>query len=433
MNSLQNGNNGAAINQLEAFINKVEAQRGKKIADAEAIIELIQSGLEKNNNGETLALSDHTPQSYSLNQNYPNPFNPSTQIRFGIPEASNVKIYLFANAVEIETNSAGREAMRVLVTTLSGRRSSITAKVFILACGALENARLLLVSNRVPTRGLGNANDLVGRFFMEHLSIPAALFLPSDPHLPMGLYSQQTTSGTRALGYLAFPPETLRREELLNVRIIVAEASLQELTSKASQGVLSAGFLWNAFQRRELADDFTKHLLNVIGDIDDVAIHSYERAFAPRTGAFVINVDMEQAPRADSRVSLMSTRDRFGLQRLQLSWRFESLEKETLRRVNDILALELGRAGLGRLKVLPDDEQTGWPTGLRGAWHQMGTTRMSTDPKLGVVDATCKVHGISNVFIAGSSVFPTSGYTNPTLTIVALAVRLADHIKKHLA
>ena len=100
--------------------------------------------------------------------------------------------------------------------------------------------------------------------------------------------------------------------------------------------------------------------------------------------------------------------------------------------MNAMIAQAVGGAGLGRVREIPDDGDSGWPPGVRGAWHQMGTTRMSQDPKKGVVDANCQIHGISNLFVSGSSVFPTSGCSSPTLTIVALSIRLADHLKQVL-
>jgi choline dehydrogenase-like flavoprotein len=104
------------------------------------------------------------------------------------------------------------------------------------------------------------------------------------------------------------------------------------------------------------------------------------------------------------------------------------LERNSITRFGELIALEIGRAELGRVRLL-EPNQDGWWEGMRGSWHHMGTTRMHAEPSQGVVDADCRVHGIDNLYIAGSSVFTTSGFANPTLTIVALAIRLADHIK----
>jgi choline dehydrogenase-like flavoprotein len=148
---------------------------------------------------------------------------------------------------------------------------------------------------------------------------------------------------------------------------------------------------------------------------------------------------IEQAPNPNSRVTLAPTaRDRLGQHRARLDWRLSAMEKRTIRRAQEIIGQEAGRAGLGRVQIgleadgkawTPVVDQSSW-TGPSGAFHHCGTTRMHINPKNGVVNENCRVHGMSNLFVAGSSVFPTIGYANPTLTIVALAVRLADHIKK---
>jgi choline dehydrogenase-like flavoprotein len=145
-----------------------------------------------------------------------------------------------------------------------------------------------------------------------------------------------------------------------------------------------------------------------------------------------VSTRIEQVPNPDSRVTLAAERDALGLNRVQLDWRLTSLEKHTIIRALDILGAELGRAGLGRLQVTIDENDSGWPEDLHGGWHHIGTTRMSEDPRQGVVDANCQVHGIANLFIAGSSVFPTSGAGTPTLTLVSLAIRLADYLKERM-
>lgn len=134
----------------------------------------------------------------------------------------------------------------------------------------------------------------------------------------------------------------------------------------------------------------------------------------------------EQAPNPMSRVTLSSEKDRFGRNFARLDWRLSAIDKQSIRRSQEILGKELNRAGLGRLYIELSDETP--PQAITGGWHQMGTTRMHRDPRKGVVNEHCRVHGISNLYISGPSVFPTSGYANPALTIVALAVRLADHI-----
>jgi choline dehydrogenase-like flavoprotein len=136
----------------------------------------------------------------------------------------------------------------------------------------------------------------------------------------------------------------------------------------------------------------------------------------------------EQGPNPDSRVTLAEDEDALGVPRARLDWRLGEADLHTIVRAHTHLAAELGRAGVGRV-YLPDLEtDRSWAGAIVGGNHHMGTTRMHGDPRRGVVDPDCRVHGISNLYVAGSSVFPTSGYANPTLTLVALALRLADHL-----
>ncbi len=177
-------------------------------------------------------------------------------------------------------------------------------------------------------------------------------------------------------------------------------------------------------------DHLARDVQRVIGDLDGVTAAVYRNwAYgALPVEKFVVTSAMEQRPLADSRVTLTSERDALGVPRAQLDWRLTESDVQSLRRSLDILGAEFGRAGLGRLKVTLGEHARDWL--LQDGGHHMGATRMHTEPKQGVVDADCKVHGMSNLFVAGSSIFPTSGHANPTLTLVALAVRLADHLKR---
>ena len=142
---------------------------------------------------------------------------------------------------------------------------------------------------------------------------------------------------------------------------------------------------------------------------------------------FELNHMTEQSPNPHSRVTLSDERDIFGRNRVRLDWRLTPLDMRSIIKAQEIIDQELRYAGLGRLEIELRTETP--PEHLEGGWHHMGTTRMHRDPKRGVVDEHCRVHEITNLFIAGPSVFPTGGYANPVLTFVALAIRLADYIK----
>jgi len=152
----------------------------------------------------------------------------------------------------------------------------------------------------------------------------------------------------------------------------------------------------------------------------------------PRT--FHLATRQEQAPNPSSRVTLSADKDALGVPRAKLDWQLTELDKRSMRTYYKVLGQEMGRSGVGRVQLkewLLSDDHT-WPPFLSGGWHHMGTTRMSADPKQGVVDANCRVHGIGNLYVAGAAVYPTAGAANPTLTLVALSLRLSDHIRTKL-
>jgi choline dehydrogenase-like flavoprotein len=341
-----------------------------------------------------------------------------------IIKAANVTTLLHANVLNLETDHAARTVTRLRVGCSNGRQFSVGGKFFILATGAIENSRLLLLSNQVMTVGLGNQNGLVGRFFMSHALCRPALFLPSDPVIPATLYmnSKPAVDGLRVTGHLTLSPNVQRQHKLLNFNAVLAPVYI------ARRGLFSLKRL----MKREF-DSLTTDLRSVITDMDGVVKAAYWkmiRGVIP-VEAYSVTTAIEQSPNPESRVSLSSARDPFGQPRVRLDWRLTTIDKHSLRRSLEIIGSELGRAGLGRLRIdFPDDDS--WPV-VADAGHHMGTTRMHQDPKQGIVDENCRVHGVSNLFVAGSSVFPTSGHANPTLTLVALAIRLADHVKRIVA
>jgi len=354
-------------------------------------------------------------------------FQLSPATRFGkvyrdeIARAGNINTFLYANVVDVETTHNARTITRLRVATLQGNKFWVSAKLFVLATGGIENARLLLLSNKSQRAGLGNQNDLVGRFFMEHPHGYAGRILLSDPNMPTALYKEgQVVNGIRIMGVLTPSEETLRREKVVNFCV-----QLKTLEEASAEEEMSKGI-------RSSKDRFWEHLRNVISDIDDVARATYRKLLSGLRPVKILlpRIQLEQAPNPDSRVTLATERDNLNKNRVRLNWRMSDIEEHSARRGLEIIGQELGRLGLGRLRVTPDDGDTARSPLTEVNDHHIGTTRMHVNPKYGVVDQNCRVHEISNLFIAGSSVFPTAGYANPTLTIVALAVRLADHVKR---
>jgi choline dehydrogenase-like flavoprotein len=342
--------------------------------------------------------------------------------------APNISTYLHANVTDIETNDAASVATRLRVACLDGNRFWVGAKLYVLALGAIENSRTLLLANKVQVAGLGNGHDLVGRFYMNHPQMDAGLILLSTP-------DDLTATPASALGkttaHLTLAEECVEKERISRFRGNLYPA---DLTGKweRGKGYRSLASIVRRLRNAELPHDFLTDVGNIIQDLDGLVMDLANKYRA--MPGIVINTEYEQVPNPDSRVFLGPERDALGLNRVNLDWRLTSLDKYSLRRSMEIIGEELGRAGVGRLRIddwVLSDDLSSFPG--TGAWHHAGGTRMSADPKTGVVDKDCRMHGVANLYIAGGSVFPTGGIANPTLTIVALAIRLADHVKALMA
>lgn len=363
-----------------------------------------------------------------------------------VTRAGNITTWLHAHVLEIETNDAADHVTAVRVGTLGGPGFRVAAKVFIVAAGGIEAPRLLLLSNRRRPAGLGNDHDLVGRFFMEHPHFWAGVLLPRDAGLlrSTGLYNGvHLVDGVAILGKLALSEAALRREKLLNHNVQLIPWLPSDPREPLSRwgslpplppAVASLKALKPLLRGRRVSG-VGRHIGQVVGGLDDVvaalARKDWKRILgAHRAPAFVLANMMEQVPNPDSRVTLGERLDQFGQRRAQLEWRITTQDVRSARRTQEIIGAAWERAGLGRHS--PGLHGDAPHPGTHGGYHQMGTTRMHDDPKQGVVDARCRVHGIGNLFVAGPSVFPTGGYANPVLTLVALALRLADDVKARL-
>jgi len=367
-------------------------------------------------------------------------FSPPT--RFGqvyrpwLRRARDIRCCLHANVLSIEADPAARSVARLRVGTLSGTRFAVSARHFVLAAGGIENARLLLLSHDVMSAGLGNQHDLVGRFYMDHPHTKRRVLVPSG-RLDSGLYSELFRS-RRIMGRMSLPDGVQRRERLLNYG-----ANMHPLYfGQDSPGWLALSDAVRSLSRR--SDPFLRsppydrkrlslrQLLRMVRRPDRTAAAGVLRVLQPNRfiNGFVLESKPEQAPNPDSRVTLDADRDAFGLRRVKVDWRMLPLDRRTAIRGEEVIDAELRRLGIGSMAPLAPQEIESWPENLESGWHQLGTTRMHIDERHGVVDANARVHGLSNLFVAGGSVFPTGGSAPPTLTIVALAVRLAAHLRR---
>lgn len=364
------------------------------------------------------------------------------QYRDEINQAGNITTYLNANVVELETDETAGTVTRVRVACFQDKKLWVRAKIFVLATGGIENARLLLLSNQTQRVGLGNQNDLVGRFFMDHPLVRCGRLLPVDRGLlDTKAFHVRQVNNVPARMTLALTEAVMRREQILNM-----DAWLLPRPKFDKQKALdSFKALLGLNRLSDVPNDILKHLGNVVTGIDYIAARAFwaARRHLPGIGLdnwahlpeeaqkctmFEVYNQTEQAPDPDNRVTLGTNRDYLGCRKVELHWRWRDIDIRTVKQAQEILRDEVAQAGLGQLQIDLNGElpQVVTPAGNN---HHMGTTRMHDDPMQGVVNANCQVHGVSNLFIAGSSVFPTGGYANPTFTIIALAIRLADHIK----
>ena len=341
--------------------------------------------------------------------------------------APNTRLLLHAVAVNVATDARPAAVSSVEAATLAGNRFMVRAGAYVLALGGIDNARLLLASSRSHAAGVGNDHDLVGRYFMEHPHLHAGFFRPSDRALPgrLSLYDRREVDGVAVQAMIQLNDDVMRRERLLNA--VVELRPMDRL--RTTPAVQSSRDLWRSLQRGPWTWSLAGHALTALRGLPDVARLASRRLGGrhPQPDMMKLDVMAEQAPDPDSRVTLSTKRDRLGMPLARLDWRISEADRHSIRRTLELVDEELRRAGLGRVESMFGDERP--PTNIYGGWHHMGTTRMHVDPALGVVDENCRVHGIDNLFIAGSSVFPTGSAANPTLTIVALALRLADHLK----
>jgi choline dehydrogenase-like flavoprotein len=343
--------------------------------------------------------------------------------------ATNVRLLVNATVISLVCDDLGARIDSVLVAPDSTKRFSVRAKFFVLAAGGIENARLLLLSGGDGTSAIGNHSDLVGRNFMEHLHIRTGLLHLSGrmPDERVGSHGHRLVDGVSSMRMFTLRDEVLRREGLLGSAWL--ETPVSEIAaSVAGRALLD---LERGLPGRRLAPFPDKAwraqvALSHPRALAQAAAHRLSRRRVPRP-LFQLAVMAEQAPNRSSRVVLGHRRDPFGQPVARLEWRLSDVDRRSVRRTQDIVDAALRAAGAGHIEEKLGDERP--PCYIEGGFHHMGTTRMSASPSDGVVDLNCRVHGVGNLFVAGSSVFPSVGYANPTLTIVALAVRLADHLR----
>jgi choline dehydrogenase-like flavoprotein len=341
----------------------------------------------------------------------------------------------------------GREIGQLLCARPDGSAVVISARCFVLAAGGVQNARLVLLS-RPEVPGLGG--EMAGRGYHDHPVIFGGLLTPADPGLfdRAALYDIRNPRGVPAMGYLNLAQAARRAAGLAGFATFLfprpeprathaLEALRDGLRAMRREGRMPIGPL-------SVAKLFLRRPGAVLGGALEAARGrpvlsgfkegGWSRQRPPGGGwrSFHLWHQVEQSAEPANRVALGEARDRFGDPLPVLHWRWGAEDDARVARAQDLLATELQASGIGRFDIVRQDGRTAlaFPA---GAHHVLGTTRMSEDPRRGVVNPQGRVHGMANLYVAGGSVLPTGGAANPTLTVVALALRQARHLREALA
>ena len=354
-------------------------------------------------------------------------FRYSPPVRFGekyraeIAASGRIRLGLNANLVDLRLSEDGAAVTGAVFRSYDPADPGFTvrARFHALCAGGIENARLLLAASSQEPRGIGNRHDLVGRFFNEH------------PTFTVGdvLYEATVPPGVE---FYAPTPGFMAEAGVLNagLRLYADEPPPPLGPGKAAARSLacSADFL-AALAERVLG--------RPPGCERDGLGAWLARGGAPAPQVGRVEIASEQALDRDCRVRLGEARDALGMPRVVLEWRLGALDVRTIRAATEALAMHLAEQGIARVRIrdwlLADPPAfPGVADDMVGGPHHLGTTRMADDPRTGVVDRDCRVHGVANLYVGGGGVFATGGHVNPTYTIVQLALRLGDHLTGRL-
>ncbi|MEM6863303.1 MAG: FAD-dependent oxidoreductase [Myxococcota bacterium] len=326
---------------------------------------------------------------------------------------------ILTEAKVVAVRHEGGERAESLQVVGPGGSFQVRAQCYVLAAGGFDVPRLLLAS------GLGNEHDLVGRFFQEHLHSQGGHIELTDPSAAHRLGGQLVAhDGTKLLCSVSLSREVREREGLLGCVLWLAPVDEVEV-SPTVRSLWAFRSRWRVDRR--LPEQWPARLA-VMGRSPRPLLRKLAIKAGLRSPRWVstISFESECEPRRDSRVILNGERDAQGMPKATLEWRLGNKDLWSVRASQLTIGRILEKSGYGRL-VQPFGDETP-PVHVGGGAHHMGTARMHHRPEDGVVNPSGRLHRCANVYVAGSSVFPTSGSSNPTLTLVALAHRLSGHL-----
>jgi choline dehydrogenase-like flavoprotein len=360
--------------------------------------------------------------------------------------ADNLDVYITCTAVALESKGNSGEVRNLVVARSDGRAFSVVARIYILACGGVENVQLLLSSDMTQPGKRGNRHDNIGRYVTDHPEFRMGCIFPthSDVYEKIALYDIRRVGQQMVSGFLTISTEVKRSEKLLNMSVALTpqRAGFGTGAHRAMDSLAAS------IRRREAPTRIFADILSIVSSpFDAVAFlrNSKTESYGEYRGGWsrpdadrqeFRGIELwsafEQTPQRDNKLSLTSDRDWLGRNKLQFDHCWSKVDRENIQRSITIFTEQTEAAGLGCVQRWAPLEGHSRPR-FSGLHHPMGGTRMHVDPRFGAVDEDCLVHGLCNVYLAGSSVFTTGvGYANPTLTLLALAMRLADHLKASL-
>ena len=348
-----------------------------------------------------------------------------------VRRSPNLEVLLGTTALGILWDGAGTKASGLRIRRPDGNEGTLLADVVIIAGGAVESIRLLFAS-RQGAQAAGCTSTWLGRGFMDHLSIRVGPFQPRDRRAFRRMFSPVFVGGTQHTPRVLLTSRALERERLLGA------FAHWETILPSDSGLLVVRKLLRSAQSGRLSPISRDDLRRLAAGARDVlelgaGYALRRRRYFPREAAIYLRVDAEQNPNPESRIRVTDERDSLGLPRVTLDWKISELQRQTVGRATELFAREFSERGIGTLLDAPDPFSSAvqWGEAKSDAFHMMGGSRMARSPNDGVVDDQLRVFGTENVYVASTSVFPTGGTANPTLMLIALALRLADQLAEN--
>ena len=357
----------------------------------------------------------------------------------GLRDSSECTLLLHANVTRIGLEENLGRVNTVGARSLAGRSVTVRPRHLALCVGGIETARLLLTNYSQHKNGLGNQYDLVGRYFQDHPNAQVGWVKSDNPARVQKLLNVFHKRGLKYSVRCTATPSWQRAHRTLNASMGITFVH-QGTQFEDLRGVHAA------LRDRKITAEVFRRLLRIAAHPAQVTSPIWHylakgRSFAPGAG-LQVGLTCEQEPDPESRILLSNHTDALGMRRSDVRWKVTDLTLYTMQQFANMLREQFRTAGLGEIELDPwlredlpnlSGDSNEWRSHISDQYHHIGTARMNDSPRTGVVDGDCCVHGISNLYVGSSAVFPTSGHSNPTLTILALAIRLADKLKRELA